>query len=141
MSTRRKSRETALQILYKADVSGSTEAGNYSGEMEKLIPGTEARAYCEELVTGVLARINELDDIIEGCSDNWKVDRMGLVDRNVLRLAVYELVYCPATPFKAVIDEAVELARRYCGEEAGAFINGVLDKVHRQTPPGAVNAR
>ncbi|MCK5236451.1 MAG: transcription antitermination factor NusB, partial [Deltaproteobacteria bacterium] len=135
---RRKARETALQILYKFDVSiDGTLAGDYSKEMDTLTPGTEAHRYCESIVAGVMARVAELDRIIEESSDRWKIERMPVVDRNVLRLAAYELVFCPETPFKVVIDEAVELAKRFGAEDSGAFINGILDRVRKEEPSRA----
>jgi len=136
MKTRTKSRETALQILYKADVSAPAGA-DYSVEMEDLAPGTEARRFCEDLVSGVLEKRDELDRVIDGSSEKWRVARMSVVDRNILRLAVFELLHCSATPYRVVIDEAVELAKRFGTEESGPFINGILDRVHRDVSPGA----
>lgn len=136
MKTRTKSRETALQILYKADVS-APESDDFSVEMEDLAPGTESRRFCETLVSGVLARRDEIDRVIDGSSEKWRVDRMSVVDRNILRLAVFELLHCPDTPYRVVIDEAVELAKRFGTEESGPFINGILDRVHRDASPGA----
>jgi len=132
MTTRRKAREVALQILYKADISGRTEPFDYSAEMDALKQGTDARAYCETIVAGALARTPELDAVIEGCASRWKVSRMTVVDRNILRLAVFELAHAPDVPYKVVIDEAVELAKRYGTEDSPAFINGILDQVHRE---------
>ncbi len=132
MNIRHKAREVALQILYKIDIA-QNEHGEVEPYMESLQPGTEARRYCESLVSGVREKRKAIDGIIEGFSENWKMDRMAVVDRNVLRLAVYELLYGEDVPFKVAIDEAVELAKRYGSEESGAFINGVLDKVHRES--------
>lgn len=135
MTTRRKARELALQILYKTDISeGAEAAGDYSGELAELKAGTEARRYCEQLVSGTLGRAEELDRIIDGCSSHWKVGRMSVVDRNILRLAVFELAYCADVPYKVVIDEAVELAKKFGTEESPSFINGILDRVHRELP-------
>jgi transcription antitermination protein NusB len=131
MNIRHKAREIALQILYKVDIA-QNERGEVESYMESLHPGTEARRYCEGLVSGVMGKRGAIDGVIEGFSENWKMDRMAVVDRNVLRLAVYELLYVEDVPFKVVIDEAVELAKRYGSDESGAFINGVLDKVHRE---------
>lgn len=140
MSTRRKAREVALQILYKADISEGGATVDYSQELESLKHGTEARRYSELLVSGVLGKTRELDDVIEGCSTKWKINRMSVVDRNILRLSVFELVYCTDVPYKVVIDEAVELAKRFGSEDSAAFINGILDRVHKELP-GSATAR
>ncbi|MBI5827454.1 MAG: transcription antitermination factor NusB [Deltaproteobacteria bacterium] len=131
MNVRRKARESALQILYRIDIAegGSDEA--LGPEMHGLAPGSEARRYCSEIVKGVAAEKEAIDREIEKYSENWSVERMAVVDRNILRVAVYELIFSRDVPYKVVIDEAVELAKRYGSEDSGAFINGVLDRVHR----------
>lgn len=130
MKIRRKARETALQVLYKMDIADGG-ASEFDADMEELIPGTPSRRYCEELVTGVAANRGRIDSTIEEYSENWAVDRMTIVDRNILRLAVYELRYCADVPYRVIIDEAVELAKRYGSEESGPFINGILDKIRK----------
>ena len=89
----------------------------------------------EELVRGVAANRRSIDDAIEGASANWRLDRMAKVDRNVLRLAVYELRHRTDVPVKVVINEAIELAKKYGAEGSGAFVNGVLDQLAAATPP------
>ncbi|MDO8427121.1 MAG: transcription antitermination factor NusB [Deltaproteobacteria bacterium] len=131
MNIRRKARETALQVLYKMDIAESNAGESIESDMEALTPGTEARRYCEALTRGVLEKKKIIDGIIEGCSENWTLERMAVVDRNILRIAVYELEYCGDVPYKVIIDEAVELAKRYGSEESGAFINGVLDNIRK----------
>lgn len=130
MSVRRKARETALQILYKTDISEG-RAGEGVLEFDTLVQGTEARRYCESLVNGIAAKRDEIDGIIEKHSENWTVERMAVVDRNILRIAVYELLYSEDVPYKVAIDEAVELAKLYGTDESGAFINGIIDKVRK----------
>ena len=137
MSVRRKARETALQTLYRLDIAEEAETEAGGDEVDGLAPGTEARRYCEALIGGIKARRAELDSTIESSSDNWTIDRMAVVDRNVLRIAAYELLYCPDTPPKAVIDEAIELAKKYGSDESGAFINGILDRVLKVKIRGA----
>ncbi|MBI5491604.1 MAG: transcription antitermination factor NusB [Deltaproteobacteria bacterium] len=132
MNVRRKARETALQVLYKMDIEEST-AEPVESDMDELAPGTEARRYCEVLVRGVIEKKKVIDGIIEGCSENWTIERMPVVDRNILRIAAYELENCREVPYKVIIDEAVELAKRYGSEESGAFINGVLDNIRKAT--------
>jgi N utilization substance protein B len=133
MSSRRRSREVALQMLYGADVVDVPEHGDDDLfiENQKGVSDT-VREYAEEIVRGTIEKSAEIDAMVESYSDNWKVKRMPLVDRNILRLAVYELLYCPDTPFKVVIDEAIELAKRFGSDKAAPFINGVLDRVHRE---------
>lgn len=129
MNIRHKARELALQILYRTDIAGAAE--NLDSELESLAPGTQARIYCETLIKGVADKRQELDSLIEEFSENWTVDRMAIVDRNILRIAAYELKHSPDVPFKVIIDEAVELAKKYSAEDSGAFINGVLDKIRK----------
>lgn len=129
MNTRRKARETALQILYRMDINeGVADASDF----EELTAGTEARRYCESIVRGVSERKAEIDGVIEANSENWTMERMPVVDRNILRIAVYEL-FTKDVPYKVVIDEAVELAKRYGTEESGPFVNGVIDKVWKDS--------
>lgn len=120
-------------MLYGADVVDVPEHGDDDLfiENQKGVSDT-VREYAEEIVRGTIEKSAEIDAMVESYSDNWKVKRMPLVDRNILRLAVYELLYCPDTPFKVVIDEAIELAKRFGSDKAAPFINGVLDKVHRE---------
>jgi len=121
MNVRRKARETALQVLYRMDMAEDAASEDYGGE---------ARLYCEELIKGVVRNRAEVDCLIEENSDNWTVARMAIVDRNILRVAVYELKYSDV-PYKAVIDEAVELAKKFGSAESGAFINGIVDNARK----------
>jgi N utilization substance protein B len=130
MNVRRKARETALQALYKLDISEGA-SGDSGLELEELAPGTEARRYCETLVQGVTSHLARLDAEIEKHSENWTVSRMSVVDRNIIRIAVYELLYSEDVPYKVAIDEAVELAKRYGSDESGPFINGIIDRIRR----------
>ncbi len=134
MKDRRREREKALQMLYEADIGevhGGVEGNNTlrEGTLSRVAP--EER-YAHFLAAGALEKRHEIDSAIESCSENWSVERMSVIDRNILRLAVYELLYCLETPYKVVIDEAVELAKTYGTEESSAFVNGVLDKVYRE---------
>jgi N utilization substance protein B len=93
----------------------------------------------EELVRGAMARLSEIDERIERHSQNWRVDRMAAVDRNILRMASYELLSARLPP-AVVIDEALELARRFSGNESVPFLNGVLDAMRKDLPPGRAPA-
>jgi N utilization substance protein B len=129
MKSRTKSRQTALQALYQIDIVDGDVDEALASFMEGLRIGPEAKSYTEAIVRGVLSNTPMIDGLIEEYSENWTVARMVLVDRNILRIAAYELLYCPDVPYKVVIDEAVELAKKYGSEDSGAFINGILDRM------------
>jgi transcription antitermination protein NusB len=131
---RSKARERALQALYQIDVA-ATDIDEARGRFWKSFEPVEAevRGLTEELVRGVARNRRAVDDTIERTSTNWRLDRMARVDRNVLRLAVYELIRTDV-PVKVVINEAIELGKKYGTESSGAFINGVLDKVANDLP-------
>jgi len=133
---RTKSRERAVQALYQLDVAAADldEAlGRFWRSFEPV--EREVREMAEELVRGVAAHRREIDDAIEGASVNWRLDRMAKVDRNVLRLATHELLHRPDVPVKVVINEAIELGKKYGSESSGAFVNGVLDRIAGTLPP------
>jgi transcription antitermination protein NusB len=131
MGTRRKARECSLQMLFAADV-----AKNPSNVLTKLFwdelgePDTDeaTREFANNLVVGVLKNIDKIDENIRIRAEHWRISRMAIVDRNVLRLAVYEFLF-ENTPNTVVINEALEIARRYSTFEATQFINGILDAI------------
>lgn len=139
MAARHRSRHRAIQILYQCDLRELTvdEAitnfydGLYSEEQEER---PEPDPFMEKLVRGTLAKRPELDARITQMSENWKLERMSAVDRNILRMAVFELL-ARNNPPAVIIDEALELARRFSGSESVAFINGVLDAVRKEAGP------
>jgi len=139
---RHRGREAALRMLYQADLSGDPVeeviaaffAGDLAEDLGDLAP--EARAFAERLVRGAWRRREEIDALIARGSAHWRIERMAAVDRNVLRLALYELLEEPATPAAVILDEAVELAKKYGGEESGAFVNGVADGIRRRLASG-----
>ncbi|TRZ74593.1 MAG: transcription antitermination factor NusB [Deltaproteobacteria bacterium] len=130
MHQRRKAREIALQVLYELDVLDidATEAiaifWNYFGAPE------ESRKFSSLLIEGTCDKKEEIDSLISSCSDNWSLARMSRVDRNILRMAVYELLYCPDIPPKVTLNEAIDLGKMYGSENSGSFINGILDAVY-----------
>jgi transcription antitermination protein NusB len=139
VTARTRGREYALQVLYELDASGKDASaaldaywlnfettGRPAGSPE---PDPAIKTFTEQLVTGVAKNVAALDSAIERCSTNWRLDRMPRVDRNVLRLACFELMHTADVPVKVVINEAIELGKRYGSEESGAFINGILDKL------------
>jgi N utilization substance protein B len=131
---RTKARERALQALYQIDVAaqGIDDAlGRFWKSFEPV--EREVMDLAEALVRGVAEHRRTIDDTIERISTNWRLDRMAKVDRNVLRLAVYELLRTDV-PVKVVINEAIELGKKFGSESSGAFVNGVLDRVAGELP-------
>ena len=132
---RTKARERAVQALYQIDVAATDLDEALSRFWKSFEPvEREVMDLAEELVRGVARYRRELDDLIEGVSAHWRLDRMAKVDRNVLRLAAYELVHRPEVPVKVAINEAIELGKKYGSESSGAFINGVLDNIASSLP-------
>jgi transcription antitermination protein NusB len=133
---RTKARERALQALYQIDVAATGLDEALSRFWKSFEPvEKEVRDLAEQLVRGVAEHRRDLDEAIEAVSTHWRLDRMAKVDRNVLRLAAYELIHRPDVPVRVVINEAIELGKKYGSESSGAFVNGVLDKVAQQLPP------
>jgi len=122
-------RELALQFLYQAEFAGPRRAAEVGAFWQHFRKGTKIPAYLLELVEGVAAHLEELDALIARHSEHWRLERMAAVDRNLLRLAAFELLYQPKIPPKVVINEAVELAKLYGTEDSGAFVNGILDRI------------
>ena len=132
MGKRRTARERALQVLYEAEFNDAPLEDILRAQWAETPAEEDVRSYAEALVRGVAARKEELDGVLSRASANWRVARMTAVDRSVLRLAVYELL--EQTKFTApaiIINEAIEIAKRFSGEEAALYINGVLDAVRR----------
>ncbi|MBL8023537.1 MAG: transcription antitermination factor NusB [Elusimicrobia bacterium] len=141
MGLRRQSREAALQILYLADVARlpCPEAATIIWAGANYPP--KARRFADVLAAGSLAHRPEIDLLITRHADNWEISRMAAVDRNILRLATFELLFELDTPVSVVIDEAVEIAKSYSTVDSGKFVNGILDqiKASRPAPPPAVD--
>jgi len=131
---RTKARERALQALYQIDVAAEDIDDALARFWKSFEPvEREVMALAEALVRGVAGHRRAVDDAIERVSTNWRLDRMAKVDRNVLRMAVYELLETDV-PVKVVINEAIELGKKYGSESSGAFINGVLDRIAASLP-------
>lgn len=129
MKRRTRSREIALQFLYQVDLRGADLLEEVDLFLATTESDAETKKFARELVIGTFDRVVEIDQIITGIAQNWQVDRMAVIDRNVLRMATFELVWCPGIPPKVSINEAIELGKRYSTENSGGFINGVLDKI------------
>jgi N utilization substance protein B len=132
MGTRRKSRELVLQMLFQADMGkqGADDVRRVFWSERKDI-GPEVQGFAEDLFRVATDRTVEIDGLIEGHAEHWRMERMAAVDRNILRAAVAELLGFPATPRAVIINEALEIARKFSGPESIQFINGVLDSVGR----------
>jgi transcription antitermination protein NusB len=139
MPARHRSRQRALQILYQLDMRKQEAGEALASFYDSLgLPDTDAPlpqdTFMDQLVQGTAAQSVEIDRTIVRHSEHWRLERMPAVDRNILRLAIYEMV-SGTTPAAVAIDEALELARRFSGDESVAFINGVLDAVRREREP------
>ncbi len=159
MKKRRRAREMAVQMLYQSDLGGSGWAeifGSFdpagytaaserprrariSVAAERSREVEEALGYAKDLVRGTLEHREEIDRLIRGQAEHWRLERMPAVDRNILRLAVYELLYETDVPKLVVLDEAIELAKKFGSENTGRFVNGVLDGLLKSHPfPGSL---
>ena len=129
MGTRRQARELAMQALFYMDVQNDLSLQNLECFCENFRPPKKTQSFFLTLVKGVLETRHQVDEIIERFSKNWKIKRMSCVDRNVMRVAVYELAYCDDIPPKVTINEAVDIGKKFGSEESGAFINGIMDSI------------
>ncbi len=129
MGIRRRSRELALQALFYMDMNPSESQEKLDLYCSNFSPAEKARPFFVRLVNGVMDAKQEIDAIIERYSDNWKMSRMSGVDRNILRVAVYELIYCKDIPSKVSINEAIDIGKKFGTDESGSFINGILDSI------------
>jgi transcription antitermination protein NusB len=129
MGNRRKSRELAMQALFYMDMSRNGPNGLLDRFCENFKPPINVLPFFLKLVEGVLGAKPDIDRIIERFSDNWKLRRMSCVDRNMMRIAVYEMLYCSDIPPKVSINEAIDVGKKFGTEESGAFINGILDSI------------
>ena len=134
MRKRTKAREYALQILYQADIR-HTESAQVADEFWQTHDATsEIKTFTNQLAKGALEHLADIDQLITTHADNWELKRMAVIDRNILRLGIYELVYVGEVPPKVCINEAIELAKRFGDADSGKFINGILDAVHKRHP-------
>jgi transcription antitermination protein NusB len=126
MGIRRQSRICALQLLFQWDIHRSTE--HWLADYWAQHPAaSDVREFAEQIVEGVMAHHDELDALIGKLATNWKIGRMPIVDRNILRIGLYELLWLPDVPAK--VNEAIELAKQFADDETKRFVNGILDKV------------
>ena len=129
MGNRRKARELAMQALFYIDMRKDNPSKMLDFYCRCFNPSKNVLPFFLKLVEGVIEARPEIDAIIESYSSNWKVSRMSCVDRNVMRIAVFELISCSEIPSKVSINEAIDIGKKFGTEESGAFINGILDSI------------
>ncbi len=129
--TRRQEREHALQVLYQIDLSGVTPRQALALFERCFTQATEVGGFTTDLVTGTWRERRQLDNMIAAAAEHWRIGRLPKVDLNLLRLGAYELATYPDLSAGVTINEAIEIARRYCSDDAPTFVNGVLDRIAR----------
>lgn len=139
MGRRRRAREAALQVLYQLEITEQDAEKALVQWQEHFATGDEEKELEERLIRGVVEHVKEIDRLIEVSSEHWHLERMALIDRSILRMAAFELLYCDDIPPKATLNEAVDLGKRFGSEESGSFVNGILDRIlhevaHRRNP-------
>ena len=136
VGARRRARELAFRVAYQSDLTRDGYAATWAAMREEERLSEDQRVLVEDVVGLLEARAAEVDAALAGACAHWPLERLAATDRSVLRAAVAELMARPGTPAPVVLDEAIEIARRYGSEESGAFVNGVLDQVARRLRPG-----
>lgn len=134
MGHRRVGRECALQMLYERDIGAIPDEEILRTYWSMEEHADKIREFAEQLFTGVAGRIEELDQLIQSHAQNWRLSRMAAVDRNVLRLAAFELLSGGRSPDSAIINEALELARKFSTQDSAQFVNGILDSIRKDLP-------
>ncbi len=133
MGKRRKTRELALQILFRLDLGQENLTDEMlEGFLNDNAASEDIKEYTRKLVKGTVDNTKEIDRIISEYSENWSIDRMASVDRNILRFSIYELLQRYEIPSSVIINEAIEIAKKYGTEESGSFINGILDTIAKE---------
>ena len=132
MGKRRKARESTLQILFQLEFNDSELENIFESFWQEKKASKEIKEYSRWLVEGIVSHRERIDRLIQSVSENWRIDRMALVDRNVLRIAVFELLCEERLAPAIVIDEAIEISKKYSSEEAATFVNGILDAARKK---------
>ena len=130
---RRKGRELALQALYQIELTGDSSIAAVDLFLHHFEGGAKAKEFARRLVSGVVSQRPELDRLIDQATEHWKLERLAKVEHELLRLAAYEVVFCPDIPVPVSLDEAVEIAKRFGSEDSAGFINGVLDHIAKSS--------
>jgi N utilization substance protein B len=131
-STRRKGRELAVQALYQIEITGDPSAGAVDFFLRHFEGNAQSKDFARRLVSGVVSQQAAIDQLIDRYTENWKLGRLAKVDLIILRMATYEIAFCPDIPAAVSLDEAIEIAKRFGSAESATFINGVLDQVAHQ---------
>lgn len=134
--SRRRAREVAFRVAYQSDVAGDAYAFAWSMVKEEGELADDPRELVDDVVSALETRGPEIDDCIRQAAQHWPLSRLAATDRSVLRVAVAELLARPGVPARVILDEAIDIARRFGSEESGRFVNGVLDRVARTLRPG-----
>jgi transcription antitermination protein NusB len=140
MGTRREGREAAIQYLYQLDLNerqfsaAPDDFWSLRSASTKITPAPKLKAFAEQIVAGVAAHLEEIDARIKLYAANYELHRIAAVDRNILRVAIYEMLFCTDVPPVVSINEAIEIAKRFGSEESGRFVNGILDRVRAEIP-------
>lgn len=121
-----------MQFLYQRDLNPTSELADLSVFYKLRGLSPSARKFCDVLVRGVLDHRGEIDEILSECAENYQINRISAVDRNVLRLGIFEMLHCSDVPAAVAINEGIEIAKKYSTEESGKFVNGVLDRVRKR---------
>jgi len=132
LGRRRRSREFALQVLYQIEIAKQDAIKVVAQFQDHFFIGAERDDFLERLVLGVSKHRQEIDRLIEQYSENWRLDRMNIIDRNILRMAAFELLYCKDIPPKVTLNEAIDLGKRYGTDDSGGFLNGILDRIQNK---------
>jgi N utilization substance protein B len=135
-TARRRAREVAFRVIYQADLSGDSYAESWSRREAEEHLSADSRGLVEDILGLLRARGAEVDTALRDAAEHWPLERLAATDRAVLRAAVAELMARPGTPVRVVLDEAIDIAKRFGSEESGRFVNGVLDHVARRLRPG-----
>src|SRR5947209_8731248 len=137
MTKRSRAREVALQLLFQRDHNPGIDSAALKQFARNRLRDASLHVFAWQLYEGIVANLADIDTRLTAAAENWRLPRMAAVDRNVLRLGAYELLYTPETPASVALNEAIELARRFGSEGSPAFVNGVLDKLRRNAAPPA----
>jgi len=132
MGKRRKAREIVLQALYEAEFSNKSPDDILADQIDRRSPAEDTAEHARALFLRTLENLSELDERIESSLENWDMDRVALIDKNILRFALAEILFFDEVPSKVIINEAIEVAHRYSSSDAGKFINGLLDRFVRE---------
>ena len=132
MGKRRSSRELALKFLYQHELNKGDLREQMSLFIEQNSSREDVKIFMEDLVVSLLDKVSEIDEVIQKYSDHWVLDRMTVIDRNILRLGTCELLFGFSTPPKVVINEAIDIAKKYGNEDSPDFVNGILDRIYKE---------